>query len=152
MIHLVPPYFDDFGKRLTKSPKLVFLDQGLASFLMGLHTRESILQGIAAGALAESAVAAEWIKAFRQSGQEPRVFHWRAHGGLEIDLLIEHEGRLHGLDTKSTATPTLRHAEHLQRWLDLVGRRARGAIACQVERPLQLTATVRAVPWHLAIG
>ncbi len=150
VIHLLPAYFENFGRRVTKAPKLVFLDQALAAFLMGLHSRDSILQGPAAGGLAESAVVAEWIKLFRQHGHEPRVFHWSAHGGDEIDLVVEWEGRLHSIEVKATATPTPTHAAPLQRWLALAGDNARGVVACSIAAPFRLSGAVRAVPWHLA--
>ena len=80
------------------------------------------------------------------------MFHWRARGGLEVDLVIEYEGRLHCIEVKATATPTPQHGERLQRWLELAGPRARGVVACLVDQPVRLFGSVRAVPWHLAIA
>jgi hypothetical protein len=77
---------EHFGKRLTKAPKLFFLDPGLAAYLAGLHTREAILHGPMLGALAETAVVGEWMKAFRGVGQEPPLFFWRARD-LDVDRI-----------------------------------------------------------------
>lgn len=151
VVHLVPPWFENYGKRLTKAPKLVFLDVALCARLMGLHTRESIVAGPAAGALFETAVLAEWIKAFRHDGSEPRIYHWRAHGGTEIDALLDWNGRLYAIEAKATATPRPALAEPLSRWRALAGERARGIVACQVEAATALAPDVRAVPWHLAL-
>lgn len=150
IVHLVPPWYDNFGKRLTKAPKLVFLDVGLCAWLLGLHTEAAIRSGPAAGALAETAVASEWIKAFRSVGQEPRIHHWSAHGGIEVDLVLDWNGELFALEVKATATPLPGHADALARWLRLAGGRAHGAVACQVEVPTALAPGIRAVPWHLA--
>lgn len=150
VVHLVQPWFENFGKRLTKAPKLVFLDVGLCARLMGLHTREAILAGPAASALVETAVIAEWIKAFRASGSEPRIYHWSAHGGTEIDLLIDWNGRRYAIEVKATATPLPGHADGLRRWLKLAGDGAVGVVSCQIERSMALAPDVRAVPWHLA--
>lgn len=150
VVHLVQPWFENFGKRLTKAPKLVFLDVGLCARLMGLHTREAILNGPAAGPLVETAVIAEWIKAFRADGSEPRLHHWSAHGGTEIDLLVDWNGRRYAVEIKATATPLPGHADGLRRWLKLAGGDATGVVCCQVERAMALAPGVRAVPWHLA--
>lgn len=150
VVHLVQPWFQNFGKRLTKAPKLVFLDVGLCAWLMGLHTKEAILRGPAAGALVETAVIAEWIKSFRTNGAEPRVYHWSAHGGNEIDLLIDWNGRQYAIEIKATATPMPGHADGLRRWLQMAGETAAGVLCCQVDQAMALAPGVRAVPWHLA--
>ncbi len=51
------------------------MDPALAGFLMGLQSREPLLGGPTAGALVETAVVTEWVKAFRQSGEPPALFH-----------------------------------------------------------------------------
>lgn len=149
IVHLVQPWHENFGKRITKAPKLVFLDVGLCAWLLGLHTRDAILHGPSAGALAETAVIAEWIKAFRSTGTEPRIWHWSAHGGTEVDLVVDWNGRRYAIEVKVTATPTPGHAESLRRWASISGVQS-GVVACQVDQPHSLIPGVRAVPWHLA--
>ena len=56
IVYLLQPYYRNFGKRIRKSPKLYLLDTGLATFLLGLHTPQAVLQGPSLGALAETAV------------------------------------------------------------------------------------------------
>jgi hypothetical protein len=65
VIYLLPPFHRNFGKRIRRSPKLYLLDTGLATFLLGLHTKESVLQGPSLGALAETTVVSEWVKTCR---------------------------------------------------------------------------------------
>ncbi|MBZ5639909.1 MAG: ATP-binding protein [Acidobacteriia bacterium] len=150
IVILVRPYHRNLGKRVRKSPKLYLIDTGLATFLLGLHSPEAVLQGPSAGALVETAVVSEWLKACRNRGEQPGLYYWRSSAGHEVDLVIEHDGKLFGLEVKATATPTPHHADGLARWLDLAGRSARGALACDVDRPLALRPGIRAVPWHLA--
>jgi predicted AAA+ superfamily ATPase len=150
VVHLLPPFHKNLGKRIRKSPKLHFVDPGLASFLLGLHSREALMQGPALGALVETAVVGEWLKAFRSLGLPPPISFWRSSGGDEVDVVIEHGGRLYGVEVKATATPTPHHAAALARWLDLAGPKARGVLACRVAAPLALRPGIRAVPWHLA--
>jgi hypothetical protein len=150
VLHLLPPFHRNLGKRLRKAPKLHLLDCGLLSYLLGLQTAEQILQGPSLGALAESAVVAEWLKAFRQAGERVSFSHWRSAAGDEVDLVFERGDRIYAVEVKATASPTPHHAEGLRRFLALAGPTARGVLACRVERPVHLLPGIRAVPWHLA--
>jgi len=150
IIYLLQPYYHNFGKRLRKSPKLYLLDPGLATFLLGLHSGESVLRGPSLGALTETAVVAEWLKACRQHGDQPGMYYWQSNTVAEVDLVIERGGALYGIEVKATATPTPHHAESLARWLKLAGPSARGVLACRVDAPHSLRPGIRAVPWHLS--
>ena len=149
LIYLLQPYYKNFGKRIRKSPKLYLLDPGLATFLLGLHSRDAVLQGPSLGPLVETAVVTEWLKFFRQQGEQPHVYYWQSGPGKEVDLIIERDGALYGMEVKATATPTARHGAGIKRWLELAGPNTRGALACNVDRPQALRPGIRAVPWHL---
>ncbi len=147
VVFLLPPYHRNYGKRIRKSPKLYLLDAGLASFLMGLHDPDAVLHGPALGALMETVVVTEWVKAFRSRGERPELWFWRTSAGHEVDVVIERGGRLYGMEVKATATPTPGHGTSLAQWMDLSG--ARGALGCRVDSPSSLRPGIRAVPWHL---
>ena len=149
LIYLLQPYYKNFGKRIRKSPKLYVLDPGLATFLLGLHSWEAVLQGPSLGPLVETAVVTEWLKLFRQQGEQPHVYYWQSGAGKEVDLIIERDGRLYGIEVKATATPTAQHGSAIKHWLDLAGPDTRGALACNVDRPQTLRPDIKAVPWHL---
>ncbi|HOX44469.1 MAG TPA: ATP-binding protein [Myxococcota bacterium] len=150
VLHLLPPFHRNLGKRLRKAPKLHLLDCGLLAYLLGLQTAEQILQGPSLGGLTECAVVAEWLKAFRQAGERASLSHWRSAAGDEVDLVFERGERIYAVEVKATASPTPHHAEGLRRFLALAGPTARGVLACRVERPVHLLPGIRAVPWHLA--
>ena len=149
VVHLLRPHHRNFGKRITKAPKVIMIDPGLATWLTGLHEREAVVNGPSFGALFETAVVAEWIKAFQHAGEPAPIHHWRSTSGLEIDLVIERNGMLYGVESKSTATPTPQHAESLANWLELAGPKARAVLACRIDTPVTLRKGIRAVPWHL---
>ena len=149
-IYLLPPYYRNLGKRLRKSPKLYLIDPGLATFFLGLHAPEAVLQGPSLEALVETAVVGEWLKTCRQQGEKPNLYYWQSNTIAEVDLVIERGGVLYGVEVKATATPTPNHAEGLARWLALVGSQARGVLACRVAAPHALRPGIRAIPWHLA--
>ena len=148
VIHLVRPYHENYGKRITKSPKLYFLDTGLLTYLLGLHQAEALLQGPSFGPVFETAVVAEWVKAFAHRGEPPSLYFFRSPG-LEVDLVVERNQRLYGIEIKAASTPVPRHADSLRKWLRLAGDRAQGVVACAINTPTPLAPGVRAVPWQL---
>ncbi len=102
---LLRPYFRNVGKRLIKSPKLFFLDTGTVCYLTGIMTAEQAMRGPMAGALFETLVVAEAIKASLNAGREPRAYHWRTADGAEVDLVLDKGGRLIPIEAKASATP-----------------------------------------------
>jgi uncharacterized protein len=89
IIFRVPPYHRNFHKRLVKTPKVYFLDCGLAAHLIGITKPEHFATHPLAGALFESMIAAELIKERRNRALTPNLFFWRDSAGEEIDLVIE---------------------------------------------------------------
>lgn len=148
LVHLLPPYHRNFGKRIRTSPKIHLLDPGLAGWILGYRTREAMMQGPAVGALAESAVVSELVKAAGHAGVRARLFHWQSPSA-EVDVVAEIDGRLYGIEVKATRTPTPRHAAPLARWCELSG--ARGLLACQTEQGRIIGHGIRAAPWHLSV-
>lgn len=147
-IYLLRPYFENFGKRMIKSPKLYWLDPALATFLVGLHDEEAILRGPMAGALIETVVVSELVKAYLNRGMPPMLWYWRSRDGWEVDVLLERSQRLHPIEVKSTATPRPAHAGSIVRWRELAGKKAGdGLLVANVERPSSLVPGVRVLPW-----
>ncbi len=87
-IILVPPFFENFGKRLIKSPKLYFTDTGLAAYLLGIESERSLTHSPFYGALFESFVASEIAKAQLNTGKRRELYYFRDRQGLEVDFLI----------------------------------------------------------------
>lgn len=106
LVHRLPPYHRNFGKRLVKAPKLYFLDVGLACWLLGISSAEMLALHPLRGALFETWVVGEFIKTRYNAGQPADLFFWRDSNGLESDLLFETEGRLQPVEIKSGQTIT----------------------------------------------
>lgn len=87
-ITLVPPFFENYGKRLVKSPKLYFLDSGLACHLLGIESDTMLNRSPFLGPLYEGFVAAEIIKQQLNGGRRKTLYHFRDHQGLEVDFLL----------------------------------------------------------------
>lgn len=87
-IMLVPPYFENFGKRLIKSPKVYVMDSGLACHLLGITTQAELNRSPFLGALFEGFVASEILKSQINRGQRKELYYFRDQQGLEIDFLF----------------------------------------------------------------
>jgi uncharacterized protein len=98
------PFHRNYGKRLVKTPKLYFLDTGLAAWLLGIRDIETLSLHPHRGALFETWVVQEHIKAAFNRGESPRLSFWRDNVGNEVDLLEETGLTLTPTEIKSGAT------------------------------------------------
>ena len=87
-IILVPPYFENFGKRLVKSPKLYWGDTGLACHLLGIQTQAELDRSPFLGSIFEGFVAAEILKSQVNRGHRKELYYFRDQQGLEIDFVV----------------------------------------------------------------
>jgi len=146
MIYLLSPYYQNFGKRVTKSPKVYFLDCGLVCYLAGIETEAHILNGPMAGALFETYCIQETLKTRLFQGKRPRLYYLRTQNGLEIDLLVEGpERELFPCEIKLTKTPKLDMAGSINRFKTLFPKLQVGAgrILCLAEENHALTKDVK---------
>jgi uncharacterized protein len=100
----LPPFHGNLGKRLVKTPKLHLLDSGIACYLLGIRTPEELRLHPLRGAIFESWVVVEIMKAHHAVGQRPKLSFFRDAHGLEVDLLIERGLEVLGVEAKSGAT------------------------------------------------
>lgn len=99
-IMLLQPYFGNIGKRLIKTPKVYFLDTGLAAHLVKWEDPRTTLAGPMAGQLFENWVISEIVKSSRFRGIEPGIYFWRTKEGEEFDLACERGNKLHLAEIK----------------------------------------------------
>lgn len=100
----VPPWLRNSRKRVLKAPKLHLVDTGLACHLLGIRTPEQLEVHPLRGALFESWVASEILKARLHRGLPAALFHLRETRGIEVDLVLEPDTRCIGVEVKSGAT------------------------------------------------
>ena len=102
---LVPPYFENFGKRLIKSPKVYLGDSGLTCYLLGIATQAELDRSPFLGALFEGYVAAEILKSQVNQGRRKELYHFRDQQGLEVDFLFPSgQGGLWMVECKASKT------------------------------------------------
>ncbi len=114
LVKLVHPHHGNKSKRLIKSPKLYFLDAGLAAYLAGWHDTEMARLGPMSGALLETHVCSEIMKFHANRAQPAQIHFWRTRDGEEIDFLVESGGRVTPLEVKQGA-PNARKLPALQK-------------------------------------
>lgn len=118
-IILLRPYYRNMGKRLAKSPKVFFLDTGLACFLTGIRTPDQLRAGPLSGAMAETVVVSEIVKWFHNSGEAPQLYSWRTSYGQEVDCVFEFGGALWPIEVKLSATMRPRLFDSLRKFQEL---------------------------------
>jgi predicted AAA+ superfamily ATPase len=105
LIHHLPPWFTNIGKRLVKSPKLLLCDTGLMSYELGINEERIALDPGLAGPLMENFVAMEMFKQCAWSRTRPKLFHFRTQHGEEVDLIMESPaGQIVGIEVKASAS------------------------------------------------
>lgn len=104
IIHLLPPHFANFSKRIIKSPKLYFLDTGLLCYLLRVRDPGDITTHALKGAIFETFVLAELYKAFVHRGFMPPLYFWRDRTGHEVDFVIDTGKSLIPVEVKSGET------------------------------------------------
>jgi predicted AAA+ superfamily ATPase len=104
-IILLPPYFENFGKRLIKSPKVYIADSGLACHLLGIRSQSELERSPFLGALFEGWVASEILKSQVNRGMRKELYYFRDQQGLEVDFLLPRpNARLWLVESKATKT------------------------------------------------
>jgi predicted AAA+ superfamily ATPase len=116
IVHLLPPYHRNYGKRLVKSPKLYFFDTGLAAALAGIREAGELVIHPMRGALFESWVIAELLKHCFNRALPADIHFWRDSSGNEVDAVIARGARLHALEVKSGKTIAADYLVGLERF------------------------------------
>jgi predicted AAA+ superfamily ATPase len=158
-ILIVPPFYENLGKRLIKSAKVYLADSGLACHLLGIDSEAELARSPFAGPLFEGFIAAEIVKAQVNAGRRRELYHFRDEQGLEVDFVVPGpNGSLSLVECKASRTvmpamaaPMLRLAEAAKK------RRAKGTgvamflvhQAPNADGRVQVIAPrVRALPWR----
>ncbi len=115
-ILLIPPYFENFGKRLIKSPKLYFMDSGLLANLLGIESEAMLNRSPFLGPIFETFVASEIVKTQINSGRPKNLYYFRDHQGLEVDFVLPQGDRnLFLVEAQASKTLTPHMGEPLVR-------------------------------------
>jgi predicted AAA+ superfamily ATPase len=150
LVYLMEPYYNNFNKRLVKTPKLYFLDTGLACWLLGWNTPEQLINGAMWGSIFESFVFAEILKSYYNDGVvRPPLYYYRDMDKNEIDVLIEDGDTLYPVEIKTTGTPAGNMVSAFRCLNRIPGKKiGTGALVCLVKERLPLAESLWAWPAH----
>jgi len=151
LIYLLEPYHNNFSKRLTKAPKLYFLDTGLACWLLGWNTPEQLTNGAMWGHMFETFVFGEILKSYYNDGiVTPPLYYYRDKDKNEIDLLVLDGDTLHPIEIKTSSDPTKAMISAFRCIENIPGKKTgTGAVICLANERLPLTDNVWILGAHL---
>ncbi|MDE6320692.1 MAG: ATP-binding protein [Muribaculaceae bacterium] len=121
ILYRLEPNFNNYNKRIVKTPKLFFYDTGLACSLLGIRSTEQIESHFLRGGLFENLVVNQFIKDRLNNGIVPDLTFWRDSTGLEVDLIETIGVQQHGYEIKSGSTFTPSFFDGLTKWGELSG-------------------------------
>jgi predicted AAA+ superfamily ATPase len=158
-ILIVPPFYENLGKRLIKSPKLYVADSGLACHLLGIDSAEELARSPFAGSLFEGFIASEIAKAQMNAGGKRELYYFRDQQGLEVDFVVPgRAGSLALVECKFVRTVVPAMAASMQRLRAAVAKKRRKEtavsmflvhLAPKIETKTEAVAPgVRAVSWR----
>jgi len=146
LVYLLQPYHRNLTKRMIKSPKLYFLDTGLAAYLTKWSSPESLEAGSMSGAILETWAVAEILKSYWHNGKEAPLYFYRDTDQKEIDLLIESDDVIYPIEIKKTATPSTQANQAFSAAANLGKTVGHGAVLCLTQRDVPMSASVTAIP------
>ena len=128
IVFRLPPYFENFGKRLVKTPKIYFTEPGLAAWLIGIKSADMVKRDPLVGNLFENMVIIEALKARLNAGLTPDMYFFRDQRGYEIDMLIAAERKLYPYEIKSARTWSSDFASNLKSFTERDAKIEKGTV------------------------
>lgn len=150
VIHLLKPYYTNISKRYIKSSKVYFVDSGLLSFLLGIHSVEELTRSPFLGHIFENMVVMEMVKRLATAAHPRQLYFYRTLKGVEVDLLIESGGKLEAYEIKWTKSPNKSLTSSLKA---LSGEHSieKMAILAPIDSSFPLAQGILAMPWYNAL-
>ncbi|MDL2330385.1 ATP-binding protein, partial [Desulfosarcina sp. OttesenSCG-928-A07] len=148
LVFLLQPFHTNVTKRAVKTPKIYFMDTGLAAYLTRWNTPEVLQNGAMAGAFFETFVVGEVIKSYANSGiLDPPLYFYRDKEQHEIDLLIQEGTTLHPIEIKKSADPDPRDISAFGLLDKIPGiQRGSGGMICMYDQLVPLKGEDRVIP------
>ena len=114
LIVLLPPYYENIAKRLVKTPKLYFIDPGLACYLLDIESEKQLERDKMRGNIFENLIVMECIKHRLNQGKEANCYFYRDSNGCEVDVMMKQDGAFWALEVKSAMTYSKSFEQHIQ--------------------------------------
>ena len=146
IIYVLRPFSSNINTRITKMPKIYFLDTGLLCYLLNLTAPANLDNPLVSGLIFENFVIAEIIKDFWHHGLRPRISFYRDHNKREVDLLIEENCTIYPIEIKKKSNPDRHDIENFKVLSSGHLQVGEGVVICSATQPYPITKDVMAVP------
>ena len=123
VIYLLKPYYNNFNKRITKSPKLFFYDTGVACTLLGIKNPNDIENHYLKGQLFENFVISDILKYNFNYKKNYEFYYWNEQGKSEVDLLIDYGSKISAIEIKASHSFSSAYMKNLINFKEIVGKR-----------------------------
>ncbi len=146
LVYILPPYSNNVTSRIVKTPKVYFMDTGLACYLTGWKTPETLETGAMNGAFFETYVVSEIIKSYWHNGKNPNIYFYRDKDKKEIDVILEENGTLYPIEIKKKSNPTpddIKAFSLLNKFNTRIGA---GGVICMAQTHLPLINNITVIP------
>lgn len=147
IIKRIPPYFHSRTKRITKSPKVFFIDPGLSVYLSGYHDVDSLKNAREIGGFFETMLFLHLTALSELMVPKAKIFYWKTTTGREVDFIIEHGKKLLAFEVKLTSNPSFNDIKNLLLFLENYPQTIRGILIHAGDTIRWLHSKVLAVPW-----
>lgn len=111
MVRVLPPWSENIGKRVVKTPKAYIADSGLLHALLDIPSARALEAHPKIGASFEGFALQEVVRALRARPEQ--CYFWATYQGAELDLLVVQGGRRRGFEFKRTDAPTVTKSMHI---------------------------------------
>lgn len=147
IIERVPSFFTNRVKRVIKSPKIFFIDVGLAVFLSGYYDRESLLKAREYGNFFETMVFLHLKSLCHTLTPQAKLYYFRTTSQKEVDFIMEHGNKILAIEVKAKESPKLRDVKNLIYFMDNHPETILGLVLHKGNKVRWLTSKILSAPW-----
>lgn len=147
IVHLLQPYYEEsWTKRVVKTPKIYFFDTGIASYLLGIDSKETLSRSFLKGRLFETFVVNEIRKSYENTGDKTNFFYYRDYSQNEVDIVFIKKGMMHAIECKFGAKHKLSDVSGFKELEDTRYEKAKACLICTSDSISALSDKVLIVP------
>lgn len=147
IVHLLMPYYEEsWTKRVVKTPKIYFFDTGIACFLLGIDSKETLSRSFLKGRLFETFVVNEIRKTYENSGDKTNFYYYRDYSQNEVDIVFIKKGMMHAIECKFGEKHSLSEVSGFKELEDTKYEKGKACLVCSSEEISALSENVLVVP------
>ncbi|MDR1196356.1 MAG: ATP-binding protein [Endomicrobium sp.] len=151
LVYILEPYTPNINRRIANTPKIYFMDTGLAAYLTKWDSPETLMNGAFNGAVLETYVFCEIMKSYWHNGNEESIYFYRENERKEIDFIIERNNTLYPIEVKKTASPDVSDFKNFSLLENFKSKQTgTGAVICMYPEAMPIGKNVLSVPvWEI---